>query len=479
MKKKRATGKKPRLDKSPENAAKVWSGRFSSGPAELMEKFSRSIDVDGVMWQEDLAVNRAWAKALRAAKILTAAEENKIQRGLQTIENEFQRAQFKFSPNDEDIHVAIERRLTELAGDAGAKIHTGRSRNDQVVTDFRLYLKKRCGELQTVIRNLVGVIIEQAEASQDIILPGYTHTQQAQPVRLAHYLLSAFWACRRHSEQLEQFMSRIDEMPLGCGAVAGTAFPIDRAALARELGFARVMENSIDATGTRNFCSESVFICADVCTTLSRYCHDFILWSSQEFGFIDPGEKFATGSSMMPNKKNPDAFELVRGKAGVMIGLLTSTMALQKGLPVSYSRDLQEDKKIVFEALQTTRDCLAVFAGALATCRFHAEKMNAALDSSLFATDIADYLVRKGIPFRQAHTIVAQAVQHAEKVAFRLHELPMSFWRALHPAFDDEAINCFDASVSVERRNAIGGTASEAVQHQLELAKKWLQKRVE
>jgi len=439
-----------------------------------MEKFSRSIDIDGAMWEEDLAVNRAWAKALRAAKILTPTEKAKIQRGLRTIEEEFRRAQFKFLPSDEDIHVATERRLTELAGAAGAKIHTGRSRNDQVVTDFRLYLKKRCGELQTVIRNLVGVVVEQAEASQDMILPGYTHTQQAQPVRLAHYLLSAFSACRRHSEQLEQFANRIDEMPLGCGAVAGTAFPIDREALARELGFARVMENSIDATGTRNFCSEIVFICADVCTTLSRYCHDFILWSSQEFGFIDPGEEFATGSSMMPNKKNPDAFELVRGKAGVVIGLLTSIMTLQKGLPVSYSRDLQEDKKLVFEALQTTHDCLAVFAGALATCRFRAERMNAALDSSLFATDIADYLVRKGIPFRQAHTIVAQAVQHAEKVAFRLHELPLSFWKALHPAFADDVLNCFDACVSVERRNAMGGTASESVQHQLSEAKKWL-----
>ncbi len=440
-----------------------------------MEKFSRSIEVDGVMWQEDIAVNRAWAKALRGAKILTAAEETKIQRGLRRVENEFRRGQFEFSPHDEDIHVAIERRLTELIGAAGAKIHTGRSRNDQVVTDFRLYLKKQSGALQAAIRDLVGVLIQQAEAAPDLILPGYTHTQQAQPIRLAHYLLSAFASCRRHSEQLRDFAGRIDELPLGSGAVAGTAFPIDRQMLAKELGFSRVMENSIDATGTRSFCSEIVFICAEVCTTLSRYSHDFILWSAQEFGFIDPGEKFATGSSMMPNKKNPDAFELVRGKAGVVIGLLASIMTLQKGVPVSYSRDLQEDKKIVFEALQTTHDCLAVFAGALATCRFRRDKMSAAIDSGLFATDIADYLVRKGIPFRQAHSVVARAVQHAEKVAFRLHELPMSFWRALHPAFDDEVLKCFDADVSVERRNAIGGTSGAQVQRQLEEAKKWLQ----
>jgi argininosuccinate lyase len=455
--------------------AKVWSGRFESGPSELMERFSHSLEIDRVFWEEDLAAGRAWAKALRAAGILAAAEETKIQRALRAIEDEFRRDRFKFLPQDEDIHVAIERRLTELAGDAGAKIHTGRSRNDQVVTDFRLYLKKRVGELQSVIRDLVAVIVKQAKASQEMILPGYTHTQQAQPVRLAHYLLSAFFALRRHSEQLSQFASRIDELPLGSGAVAGTAFPIDRQLLARELGFARLMENSIDATGTRNFCSEMVFICADVCTTLSRYCHDLILWSAQELGFVDPGEKFATGSSMMPNKKNPDAFELVRGKAGVAIGLLASMMTLQKGVPVSYSRDLQEDKRIVFEALQMTRDCLEVFAGALDTCRFRKDRMSAALDTGLFATDIADYLVRKGIPFRQAHNLVAQAVQHAERVAFCLHELPLHFWKALHPAFDDEVMKCFDAEVSVERRNAIGGTSLAQVQRQLEEAKRWLQ----
>jgi argininosuccinate lyase len=477
MKKKKKSKTEPRHSK--QQLVKVWSGRFASGPAELMERFSRSIEIDKTMWPEDLAVNRAWAKALRAAKILTATEERQIQQALRKIEDEFRHGQFQFLPSDEDIHVATERRLTELTRAAGAKIHTGRSRNDQVVTDFRLYLKKRGGEMQSAIRHLVAAVIAQADAAQNIILPSYTHTQQAQPIRLAHYLLSAFWALRRHGVQLEQFIDRTDELPLGSGAVAGTAFPIDRELLAKELGFSRVMKNSVDATGTRSFCSEIVFICADLSTTLSRYSHDFILWSTQEFGFIDPGEKFATGSSMMPNKKNPDAFELVRGKAGVVAGLLTAILALQKGVPASYSRDLQEDKKIVFEALQTTHDCLEVFAGALGTCRFRANKMDAAIDSSLFATDIADYLVRKGIPFRQAHSIVGQAVQHAEKVAFRLHEMPLSFWKALHPAFDDEVMRCFDANVSVERRNAIGGTASASVEQQLTEAKRWLQKSEE
>lgn len=474
MKNKRKSQKDHTRNADTKKALKVWSGRFATGPSELMERFSHSLEIDRVMWEEELAVNRAWAKALRAAKIITSFEEAEILQALRTIEGEFRNETFQFLPQDEDIHVAIERRVIELSGDGGAKIHTGRSRNDQVVTDFRLFLKRKIKELKNAFRNLVSAIVEQAEASQKIILPGYTHTQQAQPIRLSHYLLSAFYALRRHCRQLEQFAERVDELPLGSGALAGAAFAIDRRLLAKELGFAHVMENSVDATGTRSFCSEIVFICADICTTLSRYCHDLILWSAQEFSFIDPGENFATGSSMMPNKKNPDAFELVRGKAGVVIGLLTGLLSLQKGVPVAYSRDLQEDKKAVFEALKITQDCLEVFASALATCRFRADKMEAAIDSSLFATDIADYLVRKGIPFRKAHHLVAQAVQHAERVAFRLHELPMAFWKALHPAFEDDVMKCFDATVSVERRNTIGGTSFRQVKNQLRQAKKWL-----
>ncbi len=441
-----------------------------------MERFSRSIEIDGQMWREDIAVNRAWAQALCEAKLLTVAEEKKILLGLRAIEKEFRTSRFAFLPEDEDIHVALERRLTELIGAAGAKIHTGRSRNDQVVTDFRLYLKRRVAELHSALRGLVVVLVEQAEATQEIILPSYTHTQQAQPVRLAHYLLSLFFAVQRHSGQLRQFVERIDEMPLGSGAVAGTAFSIDRKKLAQTLGFSRVMPNSIDATGTRSFCGEIVFICSDIGTTLSRYTHDFILWSTQEFGFIDPGEKFATGSSMMPNKKNPDAFELVRGKAGTLLGLLTSIMSVQKGIPATYSRDLQEDKKLVFEALQSAKDCLQVFAGALDTCRFRAERMHAALDSALFATDVADYFVRKGMPFRKAHELVAHAVQHAERLACSLHELPLAYWQSLSLLCDEELFDCFAARTSVERRNAIGGTSLRQVKAQIRIAKSWLKK---
>ena len=465
------------MDSSKGNSkAKVWGGRFESGPSELMEQFSRSISTDINMWQEDIKVNQAWTKALRASGILTKDEEYYILTNLDQIKTEFYENRFEFIAQDEDIHVAIERRLTELTGDTGGKIHTGRSRNDQVVTDFRLYLKRKSNDLKIAIHELVEVIIQQAEVSIDIILPGYTHTQQGQPIRLAHYLLSAFFSLRRHFQQLENYLDRIDELPLGSGALAGTAFPIDRNSLAKELGFSRCMENSIDATGNRSFCSEISFICADITTTLSRYSHDFILWCSQEFGFIDPGEKFTTGSSMMPNKKNPDAFELVRGRSSQLVGTLTGVLMLQKGIPVTYSRDLQDDKKPIFEALKSTEDCLKVFTGAVASCRFQKDKMTSAIDSALFATDVADYLVRKNIPFRKAHHIVASAVQYSERHNSKLHKLTIDYWLKLHPAFERDVLDCFSVETSVESRSAIGGTASERIKEQLQTAKNWVGK---
>ena len=458
-----------------EAAQKVWSGRFATGTSVLMEEFSSSLSVDKILWHEDLEVNRAWAAALRRAALLTPGEEKKIQRGLNQIEKEFEGHTFSFLSGDEDIHVAIERRLTEIAGDAGAKIHTGRSRNDQVVTDFRLYLKRRIAALSVALCRVVEAVMAQAQSTIDVVMPGYTHTQQAQPVRLAHYLLALFQALRRHHSQLAAALIRVDEMPLGCGAVAGITFSIDRLRLARDLGFARVCENSVDATGSRDFCAEVAFVSAAICTTLSRYAGDFVLWASQEFGFIDPGEAFATGSSMMPNKKNPDAFELIRGKAATVIGALTAMLTLQKGGPVTYSRDLQEDKRLTIEAVSTAQLNLDVFAGALTSCRFRLERIRAALDSAMLATDVADYLVRKGVPFRNAHRLVANAVRHAETVGWKLHELPLTFWLSLSPLFDESVQGCFDFVQSVERRQAFGGTSRSSVLRQLGVARRWLQ----
>lgn len=453
---------------------KVWSGRFHDTPSVVMEEFSSSLDVDRLLWREDIAVNRAWARALRRAALLLTKEERQIQRALNQIEKEFVRQKFVFLPGDEDIHVAIERRLTEIAGQAGAKIHTGRSRNDQVTTDLRLYLKNQLRTLHEAICKAIESSVAQAAATIDVIMPGYTHTQQAQPVRLAHYLLSIFQALRRHHEQITQALARLDEMPLGCGALAGTAFSIDRWRLAQDLGFSRISQNSVDATGSRDFCAEIVFVCAAICTTLSRYAGDFILWASQEFGFVDPGESFATGSSMMPNKKNPDAFELIRGKAAGVIGSLAAILTLQKGSPVTYSRDLQEGKRITLEAVSVAHASLMAFAGALATCRFRPEKMRATLDSAMLATDVADYLVRKGVSFRDAHRLVANAVRHAESINWKLHELPLAFWRSLSPLFDEGIQECFDFTASVERRNAVGGTSRSSVLRQLQAARRWL-----
>lgn len=457
--------------------AKVWSGRFDGQTSSLMEKFSTSLNVDRFMWREDIRVNRAWAGALRGAMLLTSSEENRIQRCLNRIEKELDRGKFVFLPSDEDIHTAVERRLTEIAGTAGAKIHTGRSRNDQVATDIRMYLKSRSHELQGALCETITACIDQAHTNIDVVMPGYTHTQQAQPLRLSHYLLSLFQILRRHHRQLADALDHLDEMPLGSGALAGTAFPIDRWRLAEQLGFSRITENSVDATGSRDFCSEVTFVCAAICTTLSRYAGDFILWASQEFGFLDPGETFATGSSMMPNKKNPDAFELIRGKGASVIGGLAAILTLQKGTPVSYSRDLQEDKRIAFEALATTHSCLLVFAGAVASSRFRRDKIDAALDSAMLATDVADYLVRKGVPFRDAHRVVGNAVRHAETIGWKLHELPLAFWQTLSPLFDDSIKDCFDFVASVERRITEGGTCRASVLRQLQVARRWLQEQ--
>jgi len=468
---------KQKLKQPRSEASKVWSGRFDGKTSSLMEEFSSSLPVDRVMWREDLAVNHAWAGALQRASLLTSNEQHKIQRALNQIEKEFDREKFVFLPDDEDIHVAIERRLTELTGPAGAKIHTGRSRNDQVTTDFRLYLKRQILEMQNALCEAINAGVEQAMKNTEIIMPGYTHTQQAQPLRLSHYLLSLFQVLRRHQRQLVDALDRLDEMPLGSGALAGSAFPIDRQRLARELGFSRVAENSVDATGSRDFCTEIVFVCVSICITLSRYAGDFILWASQEFGFLDPGETFATGSSMMPNKKNPDAFELIRGKAAEISGKLSAILSLQKGAPVTYSRDLQEDKRITFEALATAHSCLMVFAGALASSRFRVDKIGAALDTAMLATDVADYLVRKGVPFRDAHRVVGNAVRHAETIGWKLHELPLAFWQTLSPLFDESIQACFDFEKSVEQRNVIGGTSHASVLRQLQAARRWLQQQ--
>ena len=457
------------------NRKKVWHGRFEQGPAAIMEAFSRSVETDRFMWREDIAVNRAWAGALRDAGIYTADELKRVLEALDTIEAEFEQDRFPFLPADEDIHVAIERRLTELAGDAGAKIHTGRSRNDQVVTDFRLYLRREGARWLQALVDLQKQLVALAEQHRHVVLPGYTHLQQAQPLALAHVLLAYFWGIHPTLERLRDFYPRLNRMPLGSGALAGAGFPIDRQRLAEQLGFDDVTPNSIEATANRDFAAEFLFIVAGFYTFLSRVCAEWQLWSSQEFRFLEFSDAFATGSSMMPQKKNPDAMELIRGKAAVAIAALQQMLILQKGLPLSYQRDLQEDKPLTFRIVQELTPATELFREAAATARFHPEAMAARIDDLLYATDLADFLVSRGVPFREAHAIVGQLVRDAEQRGLPLSRLPLTVYRQHSPHFDASVFEMFDPQASLARRNVEGGTGSQAVEQQLEKARNVLQ----
>lgn len=450
---------------------KVWSGRIAGPTSPLMEAFSRSIDVDRRMWHEDLAVNQAWAAALRDLGVYTAAEHKQIRQALGQIAREFEQDAFVFQPGDEDIHVAIERRLTELAGDAGARIHTGRSRNDQVSTDARLYLKRRCGDWLRALVALQQVWLELAESHQGVSLPGYTHMQQAQPILLSHFLLAGFWGIDRTITRLSDYFARLDEMPLGCGALAGSAFAIDRAKLAAALGFARPSPNSIDATGDRDFCAELLFIIGAFFTNLSRFCAELQLWSSRELGFIEFADAYATGSSMMPQKKNPDAMELIRGKAAAAIAASNQVLVLQKGLPLTYNRDLQEDKPVTFRQLDEAIASTELFREAIATARFASDAMAASIDPLTLATDLADYLVRKGLPFRRAHGVAGAVVREALADGVSLPDMPLAKLRRHSGLFEDDVYAALTIEASLGQRNLDGGTGPAAVARQLKLAR--------
>jgi argininosuccinate lyase len=451
----------------PTPSQKPWSGRFTKATDSDFDAFGRSIEIDRRLWREDIAVNRAWAKALARVGIYTKKELKQVLAGLDAIQSEFERDTFTSLSGDEDIHMAIERRLTEIAGDAGARIHTGRSRNDQVMTDVRLYLKRVLPELDEEIRSLQRVLVHRAEEHLDTVMPGYTHLQQAQPVLLCHYLLSLFWPLQRDRQRIHQAAERADALPLGSGALAGSAFPVDRHALARELGFSRISENSIDAVSDRDVLIETVQAAALVMLHLSRHAEDLILWSSSEFGFVELSDTFSTGSSMMPQKKNPDSLELIRGKTARVLGHVTTLQALLKGLPLTYARDLQEDKPALFDALDTTAASVRIFTGVLREATFHRERMRQALDDLLLATDLADYLTRKGLPFRQAHRVVGAIVRQAEQSGTPLSHMPLEALRNHSQLFEEDVRQALTVEASLRARNLPGGTGPEAVREQL------------
>jgi argininosuccinate lyase len=451
----------------------LWGGRFGGKLDKNAFDLNASLPFDKRLAMQDVKGSVAWADALSRAGVLTQAESVRIISGLEAVEAEFESGSFAFADSDEDIHTAVERRLGELIGPLAGKLHTGRSRNDQVATDFRLWLLDTLPELDAAIAGLQSALVMLAEEHLFTLMPGYTHLQRAQPVTLAHWLLSHFWALQRDRERLADLRDRVAILPLGCGALAGTAFPVDRAALAESLGFDTPAPNSLDAVSDRDFAAEYLFCAAMTGVHLSKLAENVILFTTAEFGFLELSDAFSTGSSLMPQKKNPDMFELARGKAGTLIGLLTGLLSTLKGLPSTYDKDLQEDKIPVFQATDTLLAILPVLAGALETMSFNEKRMSAAIDASMLATDLADYLVRRGVPFREAHGIAGKAVRAAAEKGVSLDQLSLNEWQAIGP-FEADVKDVFDPIKSVESRNAIGGTSPQAVEKQIQKAKSTL-----
>jgi argininosuccinate lyase len=444
--------------------ATLWQGRFGGGPAEELLAYTVSLPFDRRLAPHDLVGSRAHVRGLARVGLLEPAEAEAVLAALDAVEVELAEGTFAFQPGDEDIHTAVERRVTELAGAAGAKLHTGRSRNDQVATDLRLYAKEALGDVIDRVLGLQQVLLARAEAAGEAYLPGYTHLQRAQPVTLAHHLLAHGWALARDLDRLLDCRRRLDVSPLGAGALAGSSLPLDPDGVAADLGFASRFENSLDAVSDRDFVAEGLFALTLVGLHLSRIGEELVLWTSEEFGFAVLDDAYATGSSMLPQKKNPDIAELARGKAGRLIGDLAGLLATLKGLPLAYNRDLQEDKEPLFDAVDQVSSALAAVAGMLATVRFDHERMRAAADSpAAAATDLAEHLVARGMPFRDAHAVVGGLVRESLDGGRALAELVRA-----HPALGDEAVELLAPGVAVRRRTTPGGAGPDAVAVQRE-----------
>ncbi len=449
---------------------KIWSGRFEQSTDALMEKFSFSLHVDYKLFDADIAVNKAWAAALVEVSVYSETEKDEVCEALDTIQQDFHAGLLSFPTGAEDIHSANERWLTERTGDLGARIHTGRSRNDQVVTDLRIYLRVQNRALQNSIKATQKALVELAQKHIGTVFPGQTHLRQAQPVSFAHYLLAIFFQLERDRERLKEAYARCNKMPLGAGAIAGAAFEIDREKLAAALGFEAPTENSYDATADRDVVLELLYMCAQIMVHLSRIAEDFIIWSSEGYRFIEVDEKFATGSSMMPQKRNPDSLELIRGKTARIIGNQVAGLTLMKGAPTAYVRDLQEDKEPIFDSLEQTIDSVQLFDSVIQTLIVYPDSMLNALDPALYATDVADYLVRKGVPFRKAHSVVGTLVGLAEKKNAALHELSIDDYKKESELFEHDVFDLFDPNAALSKREISGGTGKKSVQVQINRA---------
>jgi argininosuccinate lyase len=447
---------------------KNWGGRFEQELDKAALAFSASVDVDKRLAIHDIRGSIAHARMLGAQGIIPREDAERIITGLEQIAQEISSGAFRWDAAHEDVHMNIEAALSARIGAAGGRLHTGRSRNDQIATDMRAWTRDACRSTAVRIDALLCVLCVRAEASVDVLLPGYTHLQRAQPVRLAHHLLAWCAMLERDRERLLDAATRMNRSPLGSGALAATTFPLDRAATARELGFDGVTNNSLDAVADRDFLVESVAALANCAIHLSRIGEELVLWSSQEFGFVQMSDAFTTGSSMMPQKKNPDMAELVRGKSGRVVGDLVSLLVMLKGLPLTYNRDLQEDKPPVFDAFDTVDACLQILAGSIASARFDAVRMRAALrEGFVDATELADYLTAKGVAFRDAHHIAGRLVSFALAAGKTLSELSLQELRMEADAFDVDVYAALDPETAVERRKLPGGPAREMVRGEL------------
>ena len=441
--------------------------------AAALDALNRSIGTDYRLWPFDINLSRAWVVALWGAEVLSLEESKTIEKGLAAVAEKLSAGATPIS-SDEDVHTMIDRMLHEEVGDVASKLHTGRSRNDQVATATRLWSMDACVKLDSAVRTLQQVMLDHAETLQDTLMPAYTHLQRAQPVAAAHWMLSHFWPMERDRARIASASRAAAILPLGSGAIAGCAFPVSRVLLQGSLGFSSLSQNSIDAVGDRDFVAELLFAVAMMATHLSRLGEDLIIYGSSEFGFVQFGDAFTTGSSMMPQKRNPDALELARGSGARAIGDLSTLLSTLKGLPSGYNKDLQDDKRVLFDAVDTALLVLPAVAGALQEIRFNAKRMRAALSSSMMATDLADYLVEKGATFREAHSAIGSLIRESERDGCDLDGLPLASFKAAHPLFGDDALDWLEPSRSVARRDVPGGTGPNAVKAQLRSAREAL-----
>ncbi len=457
-----------------EGASAMWGGRFRAGPSAVMQKINASIDIDRRLYRQDIRGSQAHCRMLARAGIIAEADAEAILKGLAAVQGEIEAGTFPFRAELEDIHMNVEARLAELIGDAAGRLHTARSRNDQVATDFRLWVRDALDGLDAMLAEVQAALIDKAEAHAGTVMPGFTHLQAAQPVTFGHHLLAYVEMFGRDRGRLMDARARLNECPLGAAALAGTSFPIDRAMTAKELGFDRPCANSLDAVSDRDFALEFLAAAAICGLHLSRMAEELVVWTSAQFGFVRLSDAFSTGSSIMPQKRNPDAAELVRAKAGRLMGDLTALMTVMKGLPLAYSKDMQDDKEPVFEAADTLELCLAAMAGMVRDLEPDVARMRAAAGAGFTtATDLADWLVRVlGMPFRQAHHVTGRIVRLAEDRGCGLEDLTLADMRGVEPAITDDVFTVLGVEASVASRTSLGGTAPDNVRAQAAAARK-------